>query len=372
MRRPLTRVLLKVVASSFYQEHTGWLISLFLVLFINFFYTRVPDQNHLTEEQITQNGFRLVIMSVSEPVGVAALLGVCFFYSLKSWHYVAGRLKGADAQFLAYSSNALPWLQQVASWSVVQGVILLPAVALCFYAMVVGFIFHHWLIPVLLPIYLLLLTVVGAGYYTRLLNDTVVKPDKLAGLTWARHWPKPLFSLFLYEIIAKKRVPYFLTKAASAASIALVLLAFSDARTDARLAGMIALCCAVGHVMLVFQASEFELFYLPFVRNLPYGWAQVYGQQVLLYGILLLPELTWLLTTNQLSTGLAAAGLLLSVTLLLRTLLYRTGQRMTSYLRIVVGLFLFLLLANLFGLTSLLALGSALVAGILLYGHYCR
>ena len=89
MKRPLTRVLLKVVANGFYQEHTGWLISLFLVVFVNFFWTRVPNQNHLTEKQITENGFRLVILSVSEPIGVAALLSVCFFYSLKSWHYVA-------------------------------------------------------------------------------------------------------------------------------------------------------------------------------------------------------------------------------------------------------------------------------------------
>jgi hypothetical protein len=43
---------------------------------------------------------------------------------------------------------------------------------------------------------------------------------------------------------------------------------------------------------------------------------------------------------------------------------------MTPYLRLVCGLFLFLLLANLFGLTSLLALGSAGAAAILLYTCY--
>ena len=369
MKKPLTRVLLKVVANGFYQEHTGWLIALFLLVFINFFWTRVPDPGHLTHEQLLQNGFRLVIMSVSEPLGVATLLGVCFGYSLKSWHYVAGRLKSADIQFLAYSSNAFGWRQQIASWSVVQGVILLPVGVLCLYAMVIGVFFHHWLVPLLLPGYLLGLTVVGAAYYTRLLNDTVVKPDKFAGLTWARHWPKPLFSLFLYEIIAHKRATYFITKGASAASIALLLLAFSDSHTDVRFAGIIGLCCAVGHTVLVFQAGDFELFYLPLMRNLPYGRGQVYGQQMLLYGVLLLPELGWLLAANRPGTGFVAAGFLLSVTLLLRTVLYWTGQNMTAYLRIVVSLFLFLLLANLFGLTGLLALGSALAAGVLLYRY---
>jgi hypothetical protein len=369
MKNALTRVLLKVVARGFYQQHTGGLISLFLLVFINFFYTRVPNQAHLTPAQITQSGFGLVIASVSEPLGVAVLLGVGLLYSLKSWHYVAARLKSADAQFLVYSSTALTWRQQLLSWAVVQGVILLPVAVICLYATVVGLIFHHWLVPALLPIYLLLLAGAGAGYYTRLLNTTAVKPDKVAGLTWARHWPKPLFSLFLYEVIAKKRIAYLLTKAASAASIALLLLAFPDARTDGRLLGLAALCCAVGHSILAFQANEFELFYLPFVRNLPYSRGRVFGQQVLLCSILALPELAWLLVAGRAGAGWPAAGLLLGVLLLLRSLLYYTGQHMTTYLRLVVALFVGLLLANLFGLTALLALGGALAAGVLQYRY---
>jgi len=366
MTRPLTRVLLKVVARGFYQQHTGGLLALFLLVFINFFYTRVSDQDHLTAEQITQNGFRLVIASVSEPLGVAALLGVCLVYSLKSGHYVAGRLRKADVQFLAYSSTALPWAQQVRAWAVVQGVILLPVGVLCGYALAVGLIFHHWLVPLLLPGYWLLLTGSGAVYYTHLLNDTVGKPEKAASLSWARGWPKPLFSLFLYELLARKRVPYLLTKLASIASIALLLLTFPDSRTDGRLAGMMGLCCAVAHAVLVFQASEFERGYLPFARNLPHGRARVYGQQVLLYGALLLPELAWLVLGPGLRTGLPAAGLLLGLMLLLHNLLYQTGPHMTTYLRLVSALFFCVLLANLFGLAGLVALGSALAAGLLL------
>lgn len=367
MKAPLTRILLKVVARGFYQAHTGLLISLFLLVFINFFYTRVPNQLHLTPEQIRQSGFGLVIASVSEPLGVAVLLGIGLAYSFKSWHYVAGRLRGADVQFLVYSSNAFEWRQQVQAWAVVQGVMLLPVVVLCLYAMVVGFLFHHWRVPVLLPAYLLLLTAAGACYYTHLLNTTVVKPDQLARLTWARRWPKPLFSLFLYEVVAKKRLPYLIAKLASVATIAGLALAFPASRADVRLVGLMGLCCAVGHAVLVFQANEFELFYLPFARNLPYGRGQLAGQQVLLYGALLLPELAWLLSWGRLGAGMAAASLLLSVVLLLRALLYRTGPHMATYLRLVFSVFIGLLLANLFGLTVLLALGSFLAAGSLFY-----
>lgn len=367
MKNPLTRVLLRVAARGFYQEHTGWLSTLFLGLFINFFWTRVPDPAHITHEQYVRNGLGLVLLAVSEPLGVAALLVLGLAYGLKSGHYVAGRLKNADARFLLYSSTALPWARQAAAWAMVQGVILLPLAALYLYAVVVGLLFHYWLVPLLLPGYLLLLAVGGAAYYTHLLNNTTGRPDRVASLGWARRWPKPVFSWFFYEVIARKRLPYLLTKLASAASMAGLLLAFPEARTDERLVGLVGLCCAFGHSVLAFQAHEFELFYLPFARSLPYGPGRVFGQQVLLFGALLLPELLWLLVASPLRAGLPAAGLLLGVALLLRALLYRTGPRMTPYLRLAVGLFLFMLLANLFGLTGWLALGSALAAGILLF-----
>jgi hypothetical protein len=370
MTTSLARVLLKVVARDFYQEHTGWLSVLFLLVFINFFWTRVPNQAHVTSQQLLEHGFGLVLLAVSEPLGVALLLGLGLGYSLKSWHYVAGRLRRPDLQFLVYSSTALPWPQQLQAWSLVQGVILLPLISLCLYAMVIGLRFHHWLVLLWLPAYLLLLTIAGAGYYTRLLNATVGKPDRAAGLAWGRSWPKPVFSLFLYEISAHQRLTYLLTKLASAGSFILLLLAFPESRTDGRLLGLMALCCAVGHCLLAFQASAFEEAYAPLLRNLPYGRAQVAWQQVRLYGLLLLPEGVGLGLVGGLRTGLLAAGYLLSVTLLLRALLYWTGQHMTTYLRLVCGLFLCLLLANLFGLTGLLALGSVGAAAVLLYACY--
>lgn len=370
MASSLTRVLLKVVARGFYQEHTGWLSALFLLVFINFFWTRVPNQAHVTPQQLLEHGFGLVLLTVSEPLGVALLLGLGLGYSLKSWHYVAGRLRRPDLQFLLYSSTALPWRRQLQAWSLVQGVILLPFSSLCGYALVIGLRFHHWLVPLCLPAYLLLLTVAGAGYYTRLLNATADQPDRAAGLSWGRRWPKPVFSLFLYEISVHQRLTYLLTKLASAGSIALLLLAFPDSRSEERLLGLLALCCAVGHGLLAFQASAFEAAYAPLLRNLPYGRAQVAGQQVLLYGLLLLPEAVGLGLVGGFRSGLLAAGYLLSVTLLLRALLYWTGQHMTPYLRLVCGVFLFLLLANLFNLTGLLALGSAGAAAVLLYSCY--
>ena len=128
MKRPLTRALIKIVATGFYRQHTGFLLALFVVIFINFFYTPVLNQTHLTREEILATALKLVLSAVSEPLGVGLLGGLLLLYSWKSWQYVASRLQAEDVEFLYYSSNALPWSRQVQSWTLVQLVVCLPLV----------------------------------------------------------------------------------------------------------------------------------------------------------------------------------------------------------------------------------------------------
>ncbi|SFF39123.1 hypothetical protein, partial [Spirosoma endophyticum] len=170
MKKPVIRVLLKVVASGFYQEHTGLLLALFILIFCNFFYTSVLNQTHLTQQQITLNALKLVLTTVSEPLGVVFLLSLFLLYSVKCGQYVARRVKQVDVQFLAYSITALSWGRQLQAWFVVQLVMSLPIVGLGLFAMLIGFTFGHRLIPLLIPIYLLGLIGSVAGYYTYLLN----------------------------------------------------------------------------------------------------------------------------------------------------------------------------------------------------------
>ncbi|OUJ74791.1 hypothetical protein [Hymenobacter crusticola] len=371
MKKPVTRVLFKIIANGFYRENTGLLLSLFVLIFINFFYTNVLNQTHLTPEQLIQTALKLVISTVSEPLGVVILFNLFFLYSLKSRRYVARRLKGVDVQFLFYSTNALSFKQQVQSWSIVQLVLSLPIIILGLYAVLVGLIFDYWLIPLTIPVYLLILIVANASYYTQILNNNLIEtPSGVAKAGWIKGWPKPLFSLFLYEVITKKRAAYAITKLVSLVSITLIFNVFSDSRSDLRLLGIISLCIALAHIILLYQSREFELFYLRFARNFPHSQWQVYGQQVALCSLLLLPELVWFLVASEFSTGLIGACLLLSVTLLFRNLLYWLGQRMTYYLRLVFGLFIFFLLTNLFGFTALLVVGTAVAAWSLLYCYH--
>jgi hypothetical protein len=367
MKSPIPRLLIKLIAKRFYREHTGLLFSLFILVFINFFYTNVLNQTHLTPDQLLATALKLVLGTVRNPLGTGILFAVFFFYSLKTWQYAARRLQEPDVQFLFYSVNALRKPRQLRAWALVQLVTSLPIVILGAYAVVVGVLFGYWLVPLLIPVYLLALIVGGALYCVRLLNKTVAEPAKSAGANWLNTWPKPLFSLFLYEVILRKRVSLVFTKLVSLASITLIFHVFPDAHADTRFVGLLGLCGALSHAVLIYQSTEFEEFYLRFARNFPYHTWQVFGQQAALFGVLLAPELLWFLAALPPSQAVVGILLMLSVTLLFRAVLYWLGWQMKSYLRLLFGLFLLLLFADLFNLTILLMVGAATAAWVLLH-----
>lgn len=366
MSRPLTRVLINVIAADFYRQHTGLLLSLFILLVSNFFYTSVLNQTHLTQPQIIQHALKLVLTSVSEPLGVVILVGICWLYCHKCWQYVTGRLHRPDVYFLRYTATALPRRRQHQSWAWVQLIMMLPLWSIGLFASVIGFRFGHWLVPTLLPLYLSGLVGYSGWRYSRLLDAPTQQPSP-GKLDRFRGWPKPFFSLFLYELVLNRRLSYGLAKLASFASIGLAYSILANDLTGLRLVGLLSVCSAVSHAMLLYQSSEFERFYLRFGRNLPYSRWQVFGQQGAQLGVLLLPELLGLVGVGGLSDGLWAGSLLLGLSLLFRSLLYRLGSQSVVYLRWVFGLFIGCLVGLLFDLTVWLALGSIVIAGALSY-----
>ncbi|MCA8830637.1 hypothetical protein [Hymenobacter pini] len=367
MSQAHTRVLLKVVAKGFYQVNTGLLLSLLILVFSNFFYTNVLNQTHLTPDKIIETALQLAISSVSEPQGVVIFLLILWVYSAKTWQYVGRRLQVPDATFLRYSLNALRPRQQLGAWAIVQLVMALPLVVMSAYGMLVGVVYGHWVVPLLLPGYLLVLVGYSARRYYRLTNNLHPGPATTTRPRWLRGWPKPLFSLFLFELLGRQRLAFFITKVAAAISILLFFSVFPDSRADVRLIGLMALSVALIHVLLLYQSNEFELTYVRFARNFPYSQWQLYGQQVALFGMLLLPEALWIFWGAATPKAVIGFLMMLSSTLLFRAVLYQTGRHMQQYLRAVFGLFMFLLLLGLFGHTELLAAGCFLVAGGLQY-----
>lgn len=290
-------------------------------------------------------------------------------YSLKSGQYVARRLTAPDVQFLFYSTNALSRTRQVRAWAIVQLIIALPIISLGLFAMLIGIAFDYWVIPLLIPGYLLVLILGSAFYYTQLITVTTSVSAAAPRRAWLSRWPKPLTSLFLYEILDKKRISFVITKGLSFLSIGLLLSLFADAHTDRRLFGLIGLCVALIHSLLIYESGEFEQTYLRFARNFPLNQWQLYGQLSVLYSLLVLPEMIWVLLAGGFSRGLLGVLLIQGQLLLFRSLLYRLGQWPNGYRRWTFGLFTVGLLGVVFGITEILVVISVLAACWLTYRY---
>jgi hypothetical protein len=369
MRYPLTKVLLKMVVVGFYRVHTGLILTLFLFFFINFFYTSVLNQTHLTKDQIILNALKLALTSVSDPVGMLLLFVIWLLYTLKSSKYVASQLKLPHYQFLFYSSNALPRSKQLQTWFIVQLVISIPIITLGLFAVTIGVVFDHYLIPFLIPFYLLTLIFSNALYFTHLVNNLVNEDQKSAVPQFIRNWPKPFFSLFLYEIIDSRKLTYGVTKLISGLIISLIYVLFLDLQPDIRIPELLILSVILTHMVLIYQANEFDLTYLRFARNFPYSPSRLYCQFIQFFLLLLLPEFVWVFLVYDPITSPTILLLGLSTALLFRTLLYRLAAGMSNYLRLIFCLFLVLSLAILFGGLWVLIVANLISSFCLLYFH---
>ncbi|WP_159477290.1 hypothetical protein [Dyadobacter sp. 3J3] len=344
----MTKILIKTFAAGFYKVHAGLLLTLFVTLFINFFFTNVLNQTHLNQEQILLNNLKLVLTSVSNPVAMGMLFLIWLGYTVKSCQYVAAQLTLNQHQFLFYSSNAMSLRKQFQTWFILQSVISIPILVLGFFAIGVGFVFDYLLIPLIIPIYLLLLLLGSAWYYTRLLKNPGEEKSKSYIPDLLKNFPKPFFSLFLYQIVYKFKLTIGIIKAISAVLIIGMYALFRDNPNDIRIAGISILGVVAAHTVLIYQSNEFERSYLTVFRNFPYTKQRLYFQFAVLYFLLIVPEIIlFFCLYNSIAVRVSLLGL--SCALLLRTILYWQNQKMGDYLKIVFALFICSSLAVMFG-----------------------
>lgn len=345
----MTRVLIRTFAIGFYRVHAGLLLTLFVTLFINFFFTNVLNQTHLNKEQILLNNLKLVLTSVSNPVAMGVLFMIWLGYTVKSCQYVAAQLMLSQYQFLLYSSNALSLREQFQTWFIVQSVISIPVLVPGFFAVGVGFAFDYFFIPLIIPLYFILLLSGSALYYTILINNVSEKTFKYYLPDLIIQFPKPVFSLFLYQIFLRFKLTFLITKVISTVLIIAMFVLFPDNENDIRVAGVSILGAIGAHTVLIYQSNEFERYYLSFLRNFPFTKLRIYFQFTVLYFLLILPEISLFFYLNHFLIALRISLLGLSCAILFRIILYRRNQKIGEYLKTIFALFIFSSLIVMFG-----------------------
>jgi hypothetical protein len=361
MQQPLTKVLLKVFANGFFQVHAAILLVVFFILV-----GAVPGDMQISYHR------SLMLAMTSNPIMLALAIGGWLLYILKSWHYVVGQFFAPDKQFLFYSSTSLSRPQQLKSWYYVQATILSPIIIYALLAVVVGVAHGFYVLPVVILLFFTAMIWCSALLYTRVINRLVDGSNQTFLLKLSSSWRKPYFSLYVYHVFDKLKVPYFITKGLSWLIVMGVFYLFADVSTDTRVAGIAILAVITAHTILIFEERRFEETRLSFTRNLPYTRFKLFLNFAGVYFFLLIPESVWLFSRFHplMAAELLLAGL--STAMLFHSLLYWFGLNMDRYLQWIMGLFIVLFWVIMFHLLWVLIPLNLVIAYLFFYNNYYR
>lgn len=372
MLSPLTTVLIKIFTKGFYRVHSGMFLFFFVTLIMYFFFIEVLNQTHLPPDQIILYNLMLVLTVISSPVMTALVFVAWLVFTVKSWNYITGQILIPSNQFLFYSSTSVSKVDQFKSWFIVQLTISLPIAGYGLFSMVIGTIFGYCIIPIIILLYVLLLSTISGFIYVRHVNNPISRNSKSVLSRIVGGWSKPFFSLFLYHIFDKHKISLVVTKLLSYGIIVLSVYFFADLNDHSRVGGIITLWIVTAHIILIYQSYRFEDSHLSFSRNFPYSRARLYSNWAITYLLLTVPENVWILT--RFDPGISVALLIfnLGTGMLFRNLLYFLTLDMRKFIYWVFYLFILFFMIVLLRLLWLLVPLNLLVSVIVFNRNYYR
>ena len=156
-----TQVLCKLFARGFYRAHSGLFFSFFTIFGMYLVFVQVLNQSHLNHKDIIKHNLLIVIEVASSPAVAGLLMITWLLITIKSWAYISQQMARTDHQFLFYSISSFHKARQFKIWLFVQLAIASPMLVYVIFALVIGFIYNFYLLPVLVAIFTLSLCLIG-------------------------------------------------------------------------------------------------------------------------------------------------------------------------------------------------------------------
>jgi hypothetical protein len=370
MLSPLTKVLIKIFVKGFYRVHSGLLLFFFVTIITCGFFVEVLNQTHFSPDEVIEFNLLIVLTLISSPVVLVLTFVGWIIYAIKSWNYAAAQLLIPSNQFLFYSSTSINKLDQFKSWFIVQFIIFLPIVVYGLFSFVIGIIFGYYTAPIIILLFILLLSTISAFVHVRQVNNPINVNSKSIFSRLVSGWDKPFFSLFLYHAFDRLKITLIITKFISYGIIVGGFYLLANVNDELRVASIITLGIVMTHSILLYQSYRFENSYLSFVRNFPFSKTKICSEWALMYLLLTLPENIWLLARLDVGIGVALVLFNVSTGMLIRSLLYFLGLDMRKYLYWVFYLLSLLFVAILLKLIWLLVLVNLVASFIIFNRNY--
>ncbi len=366
----LNKILFKIFVKGFYQTHAGALLFFFVSIITYCFFIQVLNETHLAPaERIVQNLLFVLTLLTSPPLVIVVFV-VWLAFTFKSWSYVARELAIPSNQFLFYSTTALRTTGMFTSWFFTQCLISLPLIVFGAFATIVGIVYHHYFIPILIFSYILLLSLVSASVYTMRMKKFSFTNHETVLFKITRNLRKPFFSLFLLNTLHELPLAFIITKLVSCSVIIGCTYLLADIHDTFKVGGLIALGISISHSLLIFESYRFEKDQLNFVRNFPWSRSKIYRHWLVTFFILTLPENMWVLIRYNGLEGFLTILFCAGVVMLLRSILYTTDLRMKIFLQWTFYVFASFFMLILFDLLWLLIPSVLIISWIVFYRSY--
>ncbi|HEY0298674.1 MAG TPA: hypothetical protein VGB84_05585 [Arachidicoccus sp.] len=336
------KALIQIFVYGFYRVHAGILIFLFAsVLSCCFF---VNTLGELPPNTYFFWHFIITITMVSNPFMMMVFCVISLFYAFKNMQFVTTALHKDKYQFLFYSINALNKKMQFKMWLVIQSYIFLPIIIYIVFAAMIGFITHHYFLPFITILYVLLLVMLCTTSIVKMLNRLNNEDEISLFYRFAKRRKKSFFVLYTYYILTQSKVIYALTKLISAMIILGIFYNYPDLKSDTKISCLVVMLIIASHLVIIFGEQVFINKYLSFSYNFPYSVTKFFFGYVLNYMLILLPEILWMLIYFSFSNSCLLLLWAFSLLLLFRSLASVTAYRLVSFLKVI---FLVLCLAYL-------------------------
>jgi hypothetical protein len=363
--RAVAHVLIRVFAYRFYKVNAGLFLFLFVTVVTYLFFMNVLNETHLEPADRIRYNLIFALSFMSSPYICGVVFVAWAFYTVRSWSFIMTQAQLPQQHFLRYSVTASARMQQFIDWCLVQGVLSIPMFVYGLFCGIVGLVYDYYLIPALLVVYVVLMILLSAALYVWYTNRLESDAGRWWMTTLTRRWPKPLFSLYVYELFYRQKLTLLVTKICSWLILTGGIVLFGSLTADARMGGTVMLLTALAHLVVLYQWQQFETMCLSFWPNWPWQRWRRYGHALLAYLFLVLPEMLWMLTQGDFFVAMGLMVLHVAAAMLLRVCLYVIPL---SMIRVVtaafygfVALFVVILFGGLWWIAPVLAASSWLL-----------
>ena len=346
----MLRLLINSLAKEFYQQHAGYFLMGFYLLF-----------GIVESSQLMSYHKALLLAGVSSPVGILIVSVSWVLYCVKVYYFIKQRL-GLNQYKFIFELGTVGKNPQLKVWLALYAVIMAPIIIYVF-ALIAITIYNELFISLICIVSVFAALVSGLSYLSYQSLTFGSLREEIRQINLHIKFKRPFFTWPILYLLNEQPLMLIMCKALSLLFFKCMLWMFADVGHDTRVLLVALLTSVLCHAVLIFTLLKFEISYLNFNKSLPISTSKRFSGWLYTSIIILLPEWILLIVSSENDVYAILNGFLFGLAgmLFLLTLLYLVKLNMAIYLRWLLFYFfisMWSILAHYYLLYSLVLLGS--------------